>query len=204
MGCVFWRRLYHRRKWEPVKEGDIKYSYYTPIDIIRDYNARKSSDTKWWIKRDFINKYDLMARYPEKEDDICSVSWNPRNNTLDPSQYRRTTNYKSDIIPVYTFFHERIEPLMPEGRFTVFLDSGTVLYDGALPYSNVPIFRAATGDIDEQIFGYSISFDLLPLQEMIDTLASSIATNQRNHGGAGYSRTRGDEPQINKSCSRDE
>jgi hypothetical protein len=167
---------------KPVKEGDIKYSYYTPIDIIRDYNARKSSDTKWWIKRDFINKYDLMARYPEKEDDICSVSWNPKNNTLDPSQYRRTTNYKSDIIPVYTFFHERIEPLMPEGRFTVFLDSGTVLYDGALPYSNVPIFRAATGDIDEQIFGYSISFDLLPLQEMIDTLASSIATNQRNHG----------------------
>ena len=165
-----------------VKEGDIAYSYYTPIDMIRDVNCKKSQDVKWWIKRDFVNKYELVARFPEKEEQICSQNWVPMENTLDPTQEKYKTTQKSDIIPVYTFFHEKSDPLMPNGRFTRFLDDGTVLHDMNLPYSKVPIFRVAAGDVDERIFGYSIVFDLLPLQEMVDTLASSIATNQRNHG----------------------
>jgi len=165
-----------------VKEGDIEYDYYTPIDVIRNTDSRKNSNTDWWIVRNFVNKYELMARYPEHEDDISSINWMPKENTIDPNYYRRIGSEKSDTIPVYTFYHKRVDPLMPNGRLTIFLDNGTVLTDMDLPYANVPIFRVATGDIDERIFGYTIAFDLLPLQEMIDTLASSIATNQRNHG----------------------
>jgi hypothetical protein len=39
----------------------------------------------------------------------------------------------SDDIAIYHFWHER-DPSLPNGRYVVLLEDGTVIFDGDLPY----------------------------------------------------------------------
>ena len=66
---------------------------------------------------------------------------------------------------------------MPEGRELVFLAEDIIIHDQALPYRRIPIFRMSPNEILGTAFGYSNLFDLLPLQEGINHLYSSIMSN---------------------------
>jgi hypothetical protein len=162
-----------------IKEGDIKYSHATPIDMIRDISA-KGSDQNWYIYRKFVNKRELARRFPEKSEQIKNSSYAPDRDYLDVIMETGKSE-DSDYIPIYTLYHERTENV-PNGRLTTCLESGDVLFDSPLPYKSIPITRITTGNIDESIFGYTVGFDLLPIQEMIDVLVSTVATNQKNLG----------------------
>lgn len=87
----------------------------------------------------------------------------------------------SDDIAVYHFWHKR-DAALPNGRYVVLLEDGTVLFDGDLPYESIPVRRITTGDLMGTSFGYSPMFDLLVLQEAIDALYSAVATNQMTFG----------------------
>ena len=57
-----------------------------------------------------------------------------------------------------------------------------MLYDGPLPYREIPLYSIA---VDDQIgtgYGYTPAFDLIPLQESIDRLYTTILTNQSAFG----------------------
>jgi len=164
---------------KPIKEGDIKFTSCSGIDVIRHPYLRKFEDRNYLILREFVNKFELAKRYPEFELDILNsqmVSGNIKNDFLD---FYRITD--SDMIPVYRFYHERTEAV-PNGRYTEFIEGGTVLFDSDLPYPTIPIFALHPGSIYASPFGYSVSFDMLPLQRAVDGLASTIQTNQEAFG----------------------
>lgn len=164
----------------PQYDGDIKYSVYTPLDCIRDFSQTAPGKDKWFILREFENKYDLAAKYPDLHDRILEDS-------ADMLELARTTtiNYlaleESDNIPVYTLIHKPT-PALPQGRFCQVLDNGTVLLDGPLPYKEAHVYRIAPDEEDGTIFGYSVSMDLLPMQEGLDVLYSTAMTNQATFG----------------------
>lgn len=164
----------------PQREGDIKYSNYTPLDTIRDYTKLKNSKHDWKILRDWENKYELSAKFPELEEKIL-------NDYGDYLKLWRTTTLnffnleESDNIPVYTLLHPPT-PAMPNGRYTQVLDNGTVLMDGPLPYKETHLYRIAPDEETGTIFGYTVGFDLLPVQECIDILYSTVVTNQSTFG----------------------
>jgi hypothetical protein len=56
------------------------------------------------------------------------------------------------------------------------------LIDSPLPYREIPIYRLASGDIEGMPFGYTVGFDLLPIQKAINNLYSTIQTNQEVFG----------------------
>lgn len=164
----------------PQYDGDIKYSVYTPLDCIRDFSQTAPGKDKWFILREFENKYDLAAKYPDISERILEDS-------ADMLELARTTtiNYlaleESDNIPVYTLIHKPT-PALPQGRYCQVLDNGTVLLDGPLPYKEAHVYRIAPDEEDGTIFGYSVSMDLLPMQEGLDVLYSTAMTNQATFG----------------------
>lgn len=163
-----------------VHEGDIKYTNYNPVNVIRDYTAICAGEDQYYILRDFVNKYDLAARYPELSDDILSSS----EDMLNMSK-TTTVNYltlqDSDKIPVYTLIHDKT-PALPNGRYIQFIDNGAVFIDGPLPYELPHVYRIAMDEEDGTIFGYTVGYDLLPQQQIFDILHSTVTTNQSTFG----------------------
>lgn len=161
-------------------EGDIRYTNYMPIDVVRDFTLMSHEDETWYILRDFKNKYDLAARFPTLAEDILSDS-------VDMIELARTTTLnaiglqESDNIMTYTLLHEPTKA-MPQGRYTLCLDNGTVLLDGALPYKKAHVYRIAPDEESGTIFGFTVGYDLMPIQEALDILYSTAVTNQATFG----------------------
>lgn len=162
-----------------IKEGDIEYTNYLPIDVIRDFTKQESNNDDWHILRKFENKFDLAAKYPEIRDDILGDSND--DNMINTTTFMAQALEDSDNISVFTLLH-RPTTAMPNGRYTQVLNNGTVLIDGPIPYKETHVYRIAP---DEEIgtgFGYTVGFDLLPVQEAIDILYSTVITNQSTFG----------------------
>ena len=162
-----------------VPEGDIKYESYPPIDVVVDPSDYNQGTESWKIVRSFRNRYDLMALYPELEDRIeglPSVKELFDQYIINPCAFD-----DSDMIPVYRFYHPRT-PSLPEGREVHYLSSDLGLIDGPLPYRTVPVFRFLPSKQDATPFGYTVMYDILPLQEAIDGLYSIAMTNNKTFG----------------------
>jgi len=164
---------------QAVNTGDLKYRFHEPVDVIRDPGLQSFRDRDWLIVRNYTNKYELAAKYPEFRDKIL----NQDSETPLNQHYRYNTfgNVDTDVIPYFRFYHSK-NPACPEGRYTEFLYDGTVLLDFQLPYSNIPVHRFAPADVAGSSFGYAIMYDLLPLQEYFNMLYSSILTINETFG----------------------
>lgn len=161
-------------------EGDMKYSNYTPLSCIRDYTKESHKQEDWYILRDAQNKYTLAAKFPDLAEEIL-------DDSVDLLEYAATTTLQaigldeSDNIFVYTLIHKPT-PALPQGRYTTCLDNGTVMQDGPLPYDDTHIYRIAPDEETGTIFGYTVGFDLLAVQEGIDILYSTVISNQSTFG----------------------
>jgi len=158
-------------------EGEIEFSNLSPFDVVVD-GTKETWDNDWIMCRTFKNRYDLMAKYPELADKIRSIP--PKNQS---AVYRLAvfSNDDTDDIPVYEFFHKRTEA-MPDGRYMLFVDADVVLLDVPMPYRTMPIFRIAPSTIMGTPYGYTPMFDIFPIQEGINSLYSTIMTNQNAFG----------------------
>jgi hypothetical protein len=192
--CLIFAEGFVRAEWDPTSgkeygqtttgaikyDGDLKYTNYTPLNVIRDYTKECAGQDDWHIMRDFQNKYTLAAKFPDLEDDILSDS-------LDPLEIAKSSTLSSidledsDNVAVYTLIHKPT-PALPQGRYTTVLDNGTVMLDGPLPYKETHVYRIAPDEETGTIFGYTVGYDLLPVQESIDILYGTVVTNQSTFG----------------------
>lgn len=161
-------------------QGDVKYSNYDPMNCVRDFTQTQYNKRDWVILRDFVNKYDLASKFPDLRDKILNISY-------DYLEMTRTTVFNSlffentDLIPMYTLLHPPT-PSLPSGRYTTCLDDTTTLLDGPIPYDETHVSRLAPDEESGTIFGYTVGFDLLPVQQAIDVLYSTAVTNQATFG----------------------
>lgn len=167
------------------KTGDLLVKVYNPFDVIRDTTGNHPKQN-WSITHDIENRFDLAAKYTPAADQILTIS--SEHGSLrsfnDPSKTIQTAGVgqrESDLIDTYTLRHEKTDS-MPQGRVTKVIGDGTVLADGPLPTRKVYLRRHAAGNIKGTIFGYTVGFDLLGIQETIDKIMSSIVTNQLSNG----------------------
>jgi hypothetical protein len=162
-----------------VKTGDAVISTLSPVDVVKDIYQPDSTKHAWKITRHFKNKFDLAAKYPAAANNIIAASINDREMRFQRFGY--STMKDSELIPVFRFYHKKTES-MPNGRFVEFIDSQTWLADGPLQYGDIPLYRMAPAEEIGTPFGYTIGFDLLPVQQAIDGLYSTVITNQKNYG----------------------
>ena len=159
----------------PVNEGDIRYSIYHPLQIVRDcYN---DGDQDWIIVVQNINKYNLAAKYPEYAEHILDIvpdQGKASERNIDYLLDNRTS-METDMIPFYIFYHKKCA-VLPEGKIAFFVE-GKKLQEGTLPYENIPVFRVAPDNFDGYCLGYTGMWDLLGIQEASDQLYSAVTSN---------------------------
>lgn len=178
----------------PIYNGDVESKAFHPIDIIRECNNNSSENSSpWYVTREWVNKYDLAAKYDEFEEDIISIAKSPDYM----SSYRNIASDLADpdFIPLYTFYHEKSESL-PNGRQFQFLTSDIWLTDGPLAYRRLPIFRMAPSNLDGTCFGYTVAYDMMGIQKSYDSLMSIVTTNQINFGVQNIIAQRGSELSV--------
>jgi len=166
----------------PLKEGDYKAKAFDPINVILDFSARCPRDADWYIIREYVNKYEIAARSPELKEDIIALSDNIYLENKDRLWvYNQREQYDSDRIPVYTLYHQRTAAV-PNGRMTRFLNGKIMLFDGDLPFEDFPVYRMIAMEEGESAFGYSVSFDLLPICDALRKLYSTLITTESVSG----------------------
>lgn len=160
-----------------IREGDIDFMNLSPFDVMFDTN-REDRKHDWVIARSFKNRFDLAAKYPELEEKILSLP--TKDKILKFSTF--TYSYDgTDLLPVYEFFHKRTES-MPEGRYLLYLEGDCVLMDSPMPYRDLPVYAIAPSYYLGTAYGYTPMFDLIPLQDAVNSLYSTILTNQTAFG----------------------
>lgn len=178
----------------PVYEGDVEFTNLSPFDVVFDSTKESPMDHDWVLCRSFKNKYDLIAKYPELRENILKI-----RSKSDQYHYRMSLSPLDDTvdIPVYEFYHRRTESL-PEGRYIMYLDSETILMDTAMPYRTLPVFAIMPSHYLGTPYGYTPMFDLMPMQDAVNSLYSTILTNNNAFGVQSVLSPRGNDIRINQ------
>lgn len=174
-----------------IHEGDVEFENLSPFDVYFD-SSKGTSEHDWIVTRSFKNKYDLIAKFPELEEKIISL---PTKSDIFNFRFAAGTYGETDDIPIYEFYHRKTES-MPDGRYMLYLSGDLVLMDTPLPYRNIPVYRISPANILGTPYGVSPLFNLLPLQEAVNTLYSTILTNQHAFGVQNLYVPRGADVQI--------
>lgn len=153
-------------------EGDVVFTNLSPFDVVVD-GTKESWENEWIMVRSFQNRFNLIAKYPELKDKILGI-----DTKTGSSIYRLTafSNDETDDIPVYEFFHKKTEAL-PNGRYMLFAAEDCVFLDTPMPYPDIPVYRIVPSEILGTPYGYTDMYDVFPIQEMINSCYSTIATN---------------------------
>lgn len=165
----------------PIYSGDMLFDAHTPNNVYRDPD--NFNDDNWVIVMTPMNKYDLAEQFRESDpkiaERIIGIKW--KREYEYELNLRDTFSEATDIIPYYRFFHKKT-PAVPNGRFVEFLDDDIIIFSGDLPYKNVPVYKIKASDQHENPFGYTIGFDLMPLQDTVNALHSTIVTVSKSAG----------------------
>lgn len=181
-------------KGYPIYEGDVEFQNLSPYDVVFDSTKETTYEHDWVITRSFKNKYDLAAKYPELREKIIAQQ---TKDKLNKHRVSLTPLDETVDVPVYEFFHKSTEAL-PEGRYIVYLDDNVILFDGPTPYRQLPVYRIAPSDILGTPYGYTSMFDLLPMQDAVNSLYSTVLTNQSTFGVQNILNPRGNDIKVNQ------
>lgn len=178
---------------KPFYDGDAQFKSYHPIDVSRECYTDSNASPKWYIVRDFENKYDLAAQFPEFADDLIALNKQP--DFMSKYHYLNFDQIDSDDIPTYIFYHEPTESV-PNGRLFKYVSNDIWLTDTSLPYKHLPVYSMRPSRWFGTPFGYTVAFDMMGIQRNIDALHSIIATNQMNYGVQNIVTWRGSEVNV--------
>lgn len=185
--------LWNRFKGDPItqdpstgqilKDGDMDYFNVTPMDHIINCAHQSRDLVQWRVIRRWVNKYDLAAMYPQ-----LAATINEYNDSESSYATKLVTliRHDNETVPIFYFFHEKT-PAVPMGRLLVMADPECIFEDGPLDYGDgqrgydrVPIYDNIVETMQGSPYGYSVAFDLIPLQQTLNELVSALTTNNIN------------------------
>jgi hypothetical protein len=185
---------YNEETKTPIYEGDAKFKNLSVYDVAFDTTKEDVKELDWIIARTWKNQYDLAAANPELKEEILKLK---TKSELNQYRFSGSNRQESSDVAVYEFFHVRSES-MPDGRYFVYLDDDIALSDSPMPYRELPVYRISPADILGTPFGYTSMFDFLPIQDALNSLYSTILTNQNAFGVQNVLNPRGSDIVVNQ------
>ncbi len=171
-------------KTDDMFDGDVTITCPSPFDVCFDPYIDSWEDLEWVIVRQWHSKISLARRFPEFASEIESldtkdsaVNFSSSGSSSFMSEYHSSKGSLNQQVATFKLFHRAV-PELSEGRYIWTLNNGTVLYEGSLPYDRVPLERFIVDKIPGTPFGRTPLEDMLPIQESLDLLNSTIITNQ--------------------------
>jgi hypothetical protein len=177
-----------------IREGDLTFTNLSVFDVIYDGTKENESDLDWVLIRTWKNKYDLAAKYPEFADKILGLETKDQINNYRMGLTNLTD--QTDDVEIIEFYHKRTDAL-PNGRYMMFCAEDIVLQDIPMPYRVLPVFRIVPGEIHGTPYGYTPMFDLVPIQDALNSLYSTVLTNQNAFGVQNILNPRGADIAVN-------
>lgn len=156
----------------PIWSGAPNFSALSPLDVMMEPFRHDYSSQNWIVTREIANRWDLMSLHPDRADEIEALP-----KITDLQSFYPNYNSEEDNVYLYRAYHKST-PALPTGRYTVFCDAGIVLSDDKNPYPDLPVFCIRPDVQYGSAYGHAPIFDLLPIQESINLLDSSIISNQ--------------------------
>lgn len=160
-----------------IREGDLEFSNPSVFDVYFDTH-RENADHDWVLCRTFKNRFDVAAKYPEYADKILALE---TKDKLDKFTRVAVAMDDTDLIPLYEFFHKRTDSV-PDGKYQLFLDKNISLIESNMPYRQLPVYCIAPSYYLGTAFAYTPLFDLIGMQDAINSLYGTILTNQTAFG----------------------
>jgi hypothetical protein len=162
-----------------IHEGDITVELIDLEDLIWDFDKHSRwEDLNWIVVKTRKNKFDLMARFPDKKSKIFSVGVED-DDDLEPEE--SVDQDDPDNITVWEFHHKPTDAL-PNGRLLLYLSDNTKLSDTDSPYRRLPIYPIRLGKVRKTLLGWSPAFDIQQQQELLNELLAKVATIYDNLG----------------------
>lgn len=156
-----------------VYQGEMMTRALMPVDVIREPAWDISvSDEPWVIVHTRRSRWDLVAQFPDAAEAIKAA---PSCPELTVDIWTRSMRDSVDLVSVLELYHSR-SPAMPQGRYALVVGD-TLLAEGPLPYDSIPLFAMRPDTEAKTAFGYTTSWDLMGLQEVLDSIISVVATN---------------------------
>ena len=188
--ALIYAKGYLWQTWDPsatTPVGGLVHKALGPLEVVCDLE-REAYDHDWFIIRRPRNRYDLAAIFasgpgPDQEElrgKILDVGRDVVEDGLARSiafgLHRHRYN-ETDTVYEYHFMHRRT-PALPAGRYMILLGESLVLFDGELPFEDLPISEMVPEEfLDVPALGYSSGWDLLGLQQAYDAVLSTCLTN---------------------------
>lgn len=161
----------------PMREGDVEAHSFAPIEIVRDLDATTERNMRWALVPYRENVWELAARYPTKRAELVAMRGNadlwPRS-AWDAQSWQRT-DPNSDSVTAWYLYHEATDA-MPEGRQSIVVGD-VVLVDGPMQLPEVPVYACMPEREMATASGYSPQFDLLALQEVLDSIITIMVSS---------------------------
>lgn len=166
----------------PIYEGEQEYEILNPLEVIRDPNLKNDYQSDWVIIKLQENKWETIANFPSFEEEILKENQVDFNSDEFPVfQIRGGIDPDStDLINKCILYHKKSKSC-PDGRMVVYIKNA-VLFDGPLPYKNIPIRKLSAEKLAGTIYSYTVAWDLLAVQDGIDELHTMLMSNNKTFG----------------------
>lgn len=162
------------------KSGDFDFKNLSTWDVIRDPYKRSYDELDWVIVHTRENRYNLAAltQDPKLRQEILNA---PVDNVQRGDYTVQRQDLPTDDISVFKLYHKRT-PVVPDGREVVCIGPDAVLSDTKLTYTEIPLDRIYNADLFGTPYSYASFFEILGIQEVVDSLNTCIVTNQTTFG----------------------
>lgn len=159
---------------EDKRTGLPSYTALYPWNLVVEPNTRTSP---WIQTREKTSKAELMARYPEKAEQLkrMTLTRDSEPGMLELFQWDMKSG-TDDVLSVKHAYHKP-SLAVPGGRYIGYVDD-LILWDEPCPTANrIPIKIMTSAFYFDTPFGYPESCDLLSAQEAMDEMFSQGFTN---------------------------
>ncbi len=168
---------------QPEKPSRVEYKGELVCRAVSSWNAfcdesAPSWDASpWKSARVLEDKWDLIARCPEKKEEILAASSAPGIVSAGPNNTAITTSDPNKVLCHY-FFHKKT-PALPAGLQVVALSPECVLEFLPLEkcYAKPPIHQFTGGVLKGSPRGYTDFWEAMAAQDLATNVQSSLATN---------------------------
>lgn len=186
---VMYGKGYLWQSWDPTATrdgkpvGDLVYQALSPMEVASDL-SKPAYEHDWFCITRPRNKYDLAAIFAKGDEEKRELILSADQDCLDKDDlaaiqfcFKKTTGVEADTIFERHFIHKKT-PACPQGRYTIMIGDGIVLFDGPLQYSEMPVAEMIPEEfLGAGAVGYSSAWDLIALQQAYDALLSTAMSN---------------------------
>ncbi len=162
-----------------IKQGDTDVRVYLPIDIVREFYQDEDGRADWYIVRRYVSRHKLAAQFPTFAEQILNSAEESLGSGADLRDFTSSSSVGgSDRITVYTLYHDKC-PQLEQGLKAI-VAGGELIHYEPFPFRKFNVHRISTGEQVKTPYGYSSTFDLMGLNDIIDMLYSSVVSNNCN------------------------